>query len=67
MNIKDYIAKQLLNETFHFKCNCLVKFDIIGKVVDYEIVNNEIIFIINSNNKMIKIGENHPNLEIYII
>ena len=67
MNIKDYIAKQLLNKTFHFKCNCLVKFDIIGKVVDYEIVNNEIIFIINSDNKMIKIGENHPNLEIYII
>lgn len=67
MNIKDYIAKQLLGKTFRFKCNCLVKFDIIGKVVDYEIVNNEIIFIINSNNKMIKIGENHPNLEIYII
>lgn len=67
MNIKDYLAKQLLNETFRFKCNCLVSFDIIGKVVDYEIVNNEIVFIINSNNKMIKIGENHPNLEIYII
>lgn len=67
MNIKDYLAKQLLNETFRFKCNCLVKFDITGKVIDYEIVNNEIVFIINSNNKIIKIGENHPNLEIYII
>jgi hypothetical protein len=67
MNIKDYLAKQLLNETFRFKCNCLVSFDIIGKVVDYEIVNNEIVFIINSDNKIIKIGENHPNLEIYII
>ena len=67
MNIKDYLAKQLLNETFRFKCNCLDNFDITGKVVDYEIVNNEIVFIINSNNKIIKIGENHPNLEIYII
>jgi hypothetical protein len=54
MNIKDYLAKQLLNETFRFKCNCLVKFDITGKVVDYEIVNNEIVFIINSDNKILR-------------
>jgi hypothetical protein len=39
--------------------------DIIGKIVDYEIINNEILFIVNSSGKIIKIGENHPNLEIY--
>ena len=67
MKIKEYIAKTLIGKTFRFKCDCLIKMDIIGKVVDYEIVNNEILFIINSSNKIIKLGENHPNLEIYEI
>lgn len=32
--------------------------------MDYELNNNEIVFIIEYNNKTIKIGENHPNLLI---
>jgi hypothetical protein len=39
--------------------------DIIGIIKDYEIINNEIIFHVEANNKIIKIGENHPNLMIY--
>ena len=65
MKIKDYIANSILGKSFRFKCDCIIKMDIIGKIVDYEIVNNEILFIVNSSGKIIKIGENHPNLEIY--
>ena len=38
--------------------------DINGEIVDYEIKNNEIVFLVNSNNKIVKIGENTPNLDV---
>lgn len=62
--IKDFIARQLLYNKYHFKCNCLIPIDITGMVVDYEIVNNEIIWLVDFNGKIIKIGENHPNMMI---
>lgn len=36
--------------------------DFIGTIKDFEIVDNEIIYIIDINGKVIRIGENHPNL-----
>lgn len=41
---------------------CLMDIDVTGIVVDYEVVSNEIIFSIDVNGKIIKLGENHPNL-----
>lgn len=64
IKFKDYIASQLIGKIFRFKCECLIPFDIIGTIRDYELNNNEIVFIIEYNNKTIKIGENHPNLLI---
>lgn len=63
-NFKSYIANQLLHKKLHFKCSCIISFDIIGEIVDYEIINNEIVFLVNSNNKIVKIGENTPNLDV---
>lgn len=63
-NFKTYIANQLLHKKLHFKCSCIISFDIIGEIVDYEIKNNEIVFLVNSNNKIVKIGENTPNLDV---
>jgi hypothetical protein len=34
-------------------------------VVNHEIVNNEIIFLVDVGGKIIKIGENHPNMYIH--
>lgn len=61
-NFKDYIAQQLIGKKFHFKCNCLFLLDHVGTIKDYEINQNEIIYIVEVNGKIIKIGENHPNL-----
>jgi hypothetical protein len=33
-----------------------------GIIKDFEINNNEIIFIVDVKGKYIKIGENHPNM-----
>jgi hypothetical protein len=44
-----------------------MKIDVEGKVVDYEMVNNEIVFIIDVGGRLIKLGENHPNLTVNAI
>lgn len=62
VEFKKYIANQLLNHKLHFTCDCLFKLDVTGIIKDYEISDNEIIFIVDVNGKIIKIGENHPNL-----
>lgn len=64
VKFKDYIAKQLVGKKLRFKCECLMPLDHVGIISDYEIINNEIIFIVNINGKPIKIGENHPNLMV---
>jgi hypothetical protein len=62
--IKNYIAKQFINNTYRFKCDCLVPFDIIGEVKDYEIVGNEIVLLVSVNDKVIHIGLNTSALQI---
>lgn len=62
--IKNYIAKQFISNTYRFKCDCLVPFDIIGEVKDYEIVGNEIVLLVSVNNKIVHIGLNTSALQI---
>jgi hypothetical protein len=42
----------------------LFPIDHIGIIIDYEISKNEIIYLVDVNGKIIKIGENHPNLAV---
>ena len=62
--LKDYMGKMMVGKTFRFICNCIVSMDITGTIKDYDIVNNEIVFLVESKGKIIKIGENHPKLKI---
>lgn len=62
--VKEHIAKQFIGRTYRFKCDCIVPFDIIGKVKDYELTSNEIILLVESSGKIIHIGVNTPSLYI---
>ena len=64
--IKDLLANQLLYKQVHCVCNCIVPMDFFGYIKDYEIINNEIVFLIDCKGKIIKIGENHPNMYVEI-
>lgn len=64
MNFKEYIARHLIGQRLHFTCDCLMHIDVVGTVVDFEIKNNEIVFMVDVSGKIIKIGENHPNMYI---
>ena len=63
-SLKDYIAKLMIGKKFHFKCDCIVSMDLIGVIKDYEIINNEIIYLVESKGKILRIGENHPKLHV---
>ena len=61
---KSYIANSLLGKRLHFKCDCLLRLDHIGIIKDFEMITNEIVFIVDVDGKIIRIGENHPNLYV---
>lgn len=63
-NIHDYIAEQFIGNTYHFKCDCLMPLDFIGRVVDWSLAGQEILLHIDTAKKIIKLGINHPNLTI---
>lgn len=62
--IKNFIAELFLNKTYHFKCDCLIPFDLIGIVKDYQIVGHEIVLLVSVNNKIVHIGLNTSALQI---
>lgn len=67
VSYKEFVAKQFLNKSVRFKCDCILPLDITGKVINFYLEKNEIIYIIESNNKIIKIGENTPNLMVSFV
>lgn len=67
IKIKDYIGQLFVGKRLHLKCDCLVGLDIQGSCVSYEISGNEIILILETNNRHIPIGLNTPNLNIEIL
>ena len=64
ISFKEVIAQQLLYKRAHFKCECVIPMDFFGYIKDYEIVGNEIIYLVDHKGKIIRIGENHPNMYI---
>lgn len=62
--IKNVLADSLKGKTYRFKCSCIIPIDDVGIIKDYEIVNNEILFVIDFHGKIVRLGENHPNLTL---
>jgi hypothetical protein len=67
VSYKEFVAKQFLNKTVRFKCDCIVPLDVTGKVINFYLEKNEIIYIIESQDKIVKIGENTPNLIVEVV
>ena len=64
VKFKEYIARQLIGKTLHFKCDCIFGLDHTCTIKDFEIISNEIIFIVDVGGKILRVGENHPNLYV---
>ena len=65
---KQYVGSTLLNRKVHFACNCIIGLDVVGTVVNYEIVGTEIVYLLATDDgKLIRIGENTPDLRISVM
>ena len=63
--IKTYMADTLVGKRLNFKCECLLNIDVVGIVKSWSLYQGEIIWdVYTDSGKLIKIGENHPNMFI---
>lgn len=51
----------------HVKSDCIISYDIEGRCVDYEIKKDELILLIDTNGKILKVGENQALVSIEFI
>ena len=65
--IKEYIGKSFVGKKLHLKCDCLIGLDVQGPCVGYDIKNNEIMLVIETNGRHVPIGINTPNLKIEVL
>ena len=64
MLYKDYIKSLFLNKKVRFTSDCIVKIDITGAIVGVDHVGSELLFLVNTGNKIVKIGENTSKLSV---
>ena len=64
---KDYIKSQFMNKKVRFISDCIVKLDITGTVVGVDHVGSELMFLVNTGSRIVKIGENTSKLMIEFI
>ncbi|MBQ1570578.1 MAG: hypothetical protein IIZ78_05580 [Clostridiales bacterium] len=67
MLYKEYIANKFKGKRVRFTCDCVLRIDIIGEIVGYEIHNNEIIYKVLTGNRIVPVGENTRGLTIEIL
>ena len=64
---KDYIKSQLLNKRVRFVSDCIVKIDVTGTVIGVDHSGSELIFLVNTGERIVKIGENTSKLKIEFV
>ena len=63
---KEFVAQHLTGHTARFICDCIIRLDITGVVTGYEMNGSEIVYIVDTGDRRVKIGENTPKLEVEI-
>lgn len=63
---KEFVAQHLIGYTVRFICDCIIRLDITGVVTGYEMSGSEIVYIVDTGDRRVKIGENTPKLEVEI-
>ena len=65
---KQYIGSTLLNRKVRFTCDCIIGLDVVGTVVNYEVVGSEIVYLLATDDgKLVRVGENTPDLRISVV
>ena len=67
MLLNDYLASSLIGKKVRFTCDCIMNLNITGRVKDYTLAGSEILWIVDTGSKIVKVGSNTPNLQIEIL
>ena len=63
---KEFVAQHLTAHTVRFICDCIIRLDVTGVVTGYEMNGSEIVYIVDTGDRRVKIGENTPKLEVEV-
>ena len=64
VSYKDFIKSQFIGKKVRFTSDCIVKIDIEGIVIGTEQSGSEILYLVDTGKKIVKIGENTSKLKI---
>ena len=67
MLYKDYIRSLFVGKNVRFTSYCIVKLDISGTVVGVEHSGSELIYLVNTGTRIVKVGENTSKLTVDFI
>ena len=67
MLLNDYLASSLIGKKIRFTCDCIMNLNITGRVKDYTLMGPEILWIVDTGSKIVKVGSNTPDLQIEIL
>ncbi len=67
MLYKDYIRSLFVGKNVRFTSDCIVKLDISGTVVGVEHSGSELIYLVNTGTRIVKVGENTSKLTVDFI
>ena len=62
MTLKETFGSLMVGRKARFKCDCLLPIDVTGVVSSFHIESNEIVIVVTTGDRTIKLYENHPNL-----
>ena len=63
MKVNDMLNMNPIGNTYHFVCRCPMVMDFVGTVK--EVKNDWFVVQDKKTNRMVKLYNNHPNLNIY--
>lgn len=63
---KHVVGSLFKGKRIHAVCDCIIKLDVTGVVESFYVDSGEIIYLLNTGEKVIKLGENTPGLKIEI-
>lgn len=64
MLYKDYIRSLFIGKKVRFTSDCIVKIDISGTVVGIDHAGSELVFLVNTGDHIVKVGENTSKLTV---
>lgn len=64
VSYKDFIKSQFIGKKVRFLSDCIVKIDVEGIVIGTEQSGSEILYLVDTGKRIVKIGENTSKLKI---